>query len=334
MPRERPAESPRDPLDEFLSAYAPLVEWLHAKAKAARWGLTPLCFAEALRHSVEHHFRGSSGVAASRSGASAAEVAAYLESLHAEDLALACACSEGNEPAWEYFMRAYRQDLYAAARAIIGQASARADEARARELADSLYADLYGLEQRGARRRSLFDYFHGRSKLSTWLRAVLAQRFVDALRAGQRTESLEEKEDGEVLRGRAPGDTAADPDRARYVAWLQAALLEALAALGPRDRLRLAYYYVQELALAQIGRILGEHEATTSRHLDRTRRELRQRVERALREGRIRAPGTPPAGKLSEAQIRLCFEYALEEWPFDLTRALSTETSGPKREDE
>ncbi len=317
MPPEPPAESsPR--LHEFLSAHARLVERLLAKTEAARWGVTRTRFAQALHRSVEHRFR--------EARPAEAEVAAYLESLHVEDLVLACACSDASEPAWEYFVERYRQDLYRAARAIIGQAGA--DEARARDLADSLYAELYGLEQRGAHRRSLFDYFHGRSKLSTWLHAVLAQRHVDALRAGQRTESLEEKEEAEARRSRGP-DVPPDPDRAQFVALLQAALVEALAALSPRDRLRLAYYYVQELTLAQIGRILGEHEATSSRHLDRTRRDLRQHVERALREGRV-SLGAAPAGKLSDAQIRLCFEYALEEWPFDLTHALSTQARGPK----
>ena len=94
---------------------------------------------------------------------------------------------------------------------------------------------------------------------------------------------------------------------------LQAVLQAALAALAPRDRLRLAYYYVEGLTLAQIGKLLAEHEATVSRKLERTRREIRKQVEAALRREK----------KLSDAQLRLCYEYAREEWPFDLTRALS-----------
>jgi len=82
--------------------------------------------------------------------------------------------------------------------------------------------------------------------------------------------------------------------------------------------LRLALYYVQDLTLAQIGRLLGEHEATASRHLDSTRRELRRRVEEILR----------AENGLSDAQVRLCFTYAVEEWPFDLTAPL--EKSGPQ----
>ncbi len=304
-----PPEDPTDRLNRFLSTHVRLVEWLLAKTEAARWGLTRVRFAEALQRSVEHRFRGANPTAA--------EVSAYLESLHVEDLALACACSDGNEQAWDDFVRRYREDLYAAARAITacrGNSPGAAGAAQTRELADSLYAELYGLAEHAPRRRSLLDYFHGRSKLSTWLRAVLAQRHIDALRAAQRTEPLGEKEEAYIAETlRAHGSPVLpDPDRARYLDLLQAALLEALAALGPRDRLRLAYYYVHERTLAEIGRILGEHEATASRSLERTRRELRKEIERILRAEK----------RLADAQIRLCFEYAMEEWPYDLTGAL------------
>ncbi len=242
------------------------------------------------------------------------EAARYLHSLHVADLALARACAAGGEQAWEHFMKHHRPGLYAAARAVAGESGAR-------DLADALYADLYGLKEREGRRRSLLEYFHGRSKLSTWLRAVLAQRHVDALRSSRRTVSLDEEPgDSDEKPGRAacvpalvsPADELS-PDRALYLGLLQTAMTAAIAALDPRDRLRLCYYYVQDLTLAEIGRLLGEHEATVSRKVDRARRGLRATVERILREEK----------KLSEAQARLCFEYATQEWPFDLTGALS-----------
>jgi RNA polymerase sigma factor (sigma-70 family) len=234
-------------------------------------------------------------------------------------LALAVACAARAEKAWEHFIAHFRPELYAAARAICRQ-----DESAARDFADSLYAELFGVgrssgEPGSAELHSLFDYFHGRSKLSTWLRAILAQRFVDTVRASRRAESL----DDEDTQREAAAITARlatsenDPDRARYLALLQVALTSALASLAPRDRLRLAYYYVQDLTLAQIGKLFGEHEATVSRHLGRIRRELRQQVERALRADK----------RLSDAQIRLCYEYAMKEWPFDLTRALTERDS-------
>lgn len=261
-------------------------------------------FTQGLLSSLENHFRGANP--------SPGDVAAYLESLHVAALALSCACIEGDESAWEYFITEFRPILYAAARAITGSDSS------GRDLADSLYADLYGLDRRsdesGADRRSLLSYFHGRSKLTTWLRAVLAQRYVDGLRAARRSESLEDENPASAtaLETSAPWKPP-DPDRPRYLALLQTALTSALGALEPRDLFRLSCYYVQEMTLAQIGRLLHEHEATVSRKLGRTRTHLRHEVERSLRD----------AKGLTPAEINLCYEYATQEWPFDLTRVLT-----------
>ena len=91
-------------------------------------------------------------------------------------------------------------------------------------MADALYADLYGLQERDGERRSLFRYFHGRSSLATWLRAVLAQRVVDAVRVERRLDPLPD-EDGPMTAVTAP---APDPDRARYLAWIRRALKAAV----------------------------------------------------------------------------------------------------------
>ncbi|MGH9592552.1 MAG: RNA polymerase sigma factor, partial [Bryobacteraceae bacterium] len=187
-----------------------------------------------------------------------------------------------------------------------------------------LYAELYGVTSTGTRKRkSLFDYFHGRSKLSTWLRSVLAQRHLDLLRAGQRTVSLESESAEAPRREIRSSDFSApaDPHRDTYVKLFERALLAALAGLDARKRMLLAQYYVDRLTLAEIGRIRREHESTISRQLDRINTELRERVTQLLRDG------APPPG-LDEAQIALAFEYALGDWPFDLNRALAQESSG------
>src|SRR5262245_49172424 len=143
-----------EPLDEAL------VRRLHARAKAERWALSLESFSYALEASASRAFSG--GPPSSRA------LTRYLESLHLEDLALACACSLGNEAAWEHFIRDHRPVLYRAADQIDPTGGAR-------EVADSLYADLYGLGTRARERQSLFRYFHGRSSMATWLRAVLVQ---------------------------------------------------------------------------------------------------------------------------------------------------------------
>jgi RNA polymerase sigma-70 factor (ECF subfamily) len=279
-------------------------------AVPADWNLKRDEFEKTLERSVARRF----GNVAPNDNA----IKAYLETLQPADLALACACSTGSPAAWDFFVAQFRPELYRAARAIAGDANAR-------ELADSLYADLYGLRESEGRRKSLFDYFHGRSKLGTWLRAVLAQRHVDEIRRTRKMESLEDEsgEDRHEITALAsaanasPTNATPDPERAKYLAILQTTLTAALDALEPRDRLRLAYYYADDRTLAEIGRLLGEHEATVSRKLERTRRDVRRRVEAELRDGK----------KWSEAQLHVCFDYARGEWPFDLTAALQSRGS-------
>jgi RNA polymerase sigma-70 factor, ECF subfamily len=300
---------------------------LQLGAAPAEWNLTAERFRDVLERSVAHRFTRALAGASSETHSNpqfhpsslaspdARALRAYLSSLHLADLALACACSDGNAAAWDFFMARFRPELYRAGRAIAGESAGR-------ELADSLYAELYGLREVAGQRKSLFDYFLGRSKLTTWLHAILAQRHVDGIRRARRTEPLKEGEAGERQNslGNSSGNSLAnseasspDPERNRYLAILQTVLTAALDALEPRDRLRLAYYYVEGLKLAEIGRLVGEHEATVSRKLERTRREIRKHVEGALRQDK----------KMSAAQLQLCYEYAREEWPFDLTRALS-----------
>lgn len=184
--------------------------------------------------------------------------------LYADDLALARACEAGDEAAWERFVREYQPILQRAAHAIDPTGGAR-------EAADALIGELYA--------RKLFRYFQGRSRLSTWLRAVLAQRHVDRLREQKRTTPLPESEN-EWPAARAAAD---ESEHGRFVASVRRALAAAIGALDARDRLRLKCYYVDGMKLAAIGRLLREHEASASRHLDRVRRELRAAVEEDLR---------------------------------------------------
>jgi RNA polymerase sigma-70 factor (ECF subfamily) len=307
-------------LDGFLAQHSKIVRELQEEAQCARWDAPQQAFAECLRRSAEKRFAGAQPAPD--------EVEAYLRSLHIEDLALACACSEGNEKAWDFFIAHFRQDLRQAARAMLRESGQR-DDARAEELADSLYAELYGVRA-GAdgRRKSLFEYFHGRSKLSTWLRAVLAQKQVDLFRTSGRTVSLDAGEEEGAPREFASralpsSSLPADPDREMYIARFDGALREALRKLAPRERLLLSCYYVDQMTLAEIGRLLHEHESTVSRQLERLRRALREGVARMLLREAPAQNGRPAEPPLDAAQVELAFEYAVQDWPFDLSQALS-----------
>lgn len=255
-----------------------LLERLYRRARAERWNLPAGVLAAALQASVDRALAGKA--------ASSRDIERYLESLHLEDLALACACAAGDEAAWDHFVREQRPVLYRAADLIDRSGGAR-------EIADALYAELYGLQGTG-NRQSLFRYFHGRSSLATWLRAVLAQRHVDRVRTERRFEQL--PDEGSLAGARSAAQPP-DPARPRYLALIEGTLGRAVSRLDAQDRLRLSCYYAQGLTLAQIGGLLREHEATVSRHLGRIRGALRRDIERQLRvdEG------------LSESEIAECF---------------------------
>ncbi len=282
---------------EFFAQHAPALARLCKRARAARWNVSEESIGEAAWRGTR-----AAGVL-DRSG-----VDSFLDALHAEDLSLAIACQTGESAPWEHFITSFRPALYAAARAIAG------DEVRSRELADSLWAEMYGLEVRDGRRRSILSYFHGRSSILTWMRAVLAQRHVDYIRSQSRMEPLDDNLERTLMSGRDDRTDSpnSDSDRARYVAMLGKALDAALKSLAPRDRMRMAYYYRHDLSLKEIGRLMDEHESTVSRRLARTRDGLKREIERTLRDG----------DKLSHDQIRLCYDFAAGDLQLDLSRAL------------
>jgi RNA polymerase sigma-70 factor len=272
------------------------VERLYEAAGAGRWSLAPEAFAAAVERSVRKYFGDTSP--------DARAIERYVGSLHVADMAIACACAEGSEAAWDHVVAEFRPVLYRAADALDPSGGAR-------EAADSIYGELFGLTLRDGVRRSHFDYYHGRSSLGTWLRAVLSQRFIDRVRSTRRTEPL--PEDDAPPHAMAAAPPPADGRWARAVELVRRALVGAVAALAPRDRLRLSCYYAQSMTLAQIGRVLHEHEATVSRHLTRTRRQLGEAVERHLRERE----------QLSDPQIAECLATVVADTgTLDLTELL------------
>lgn len=288
-PSPRRVESPAVLLDDATARE------LYRRSGAEGWGVPEEAFAARLRAAVAARLR--AGPLEDCSG--------FARSLHLNDLALACACAAGHEPAWEHFVRELRPALYAAARHVAPSA--------AEELANSLFAELFGLETRDGKRRSLLDYYHGRARLATWLRTVLVQRHVDSLRVRARLVQLDEQDDSGPMAAQAA--VVLDPHRAAYVTFAQAALDEAVARLDDRTRLCLRLYYVEGLKLAQIGRLTHEHEATISRKLERARRDIRRHIDFVLQERH----------GLTPAAVTECLAAAAESPEMDALRLLGTE---------
>ena len=163
---------------------------------------------------------------------------------------------------------------------------ARSARRRARSRRLALCRALRHQDAHGER-QSLFRYFQGRSSLATWLRAVLAQRYVDRLRAGRRLEPLPTT--ARRRHGQRRGDAASAACRpipirngARYVALLRRALARSsarsAAGIGCGSRATTC----RSSRSPRPAALLQEHEATVSRQLARTRRRNREDVERAL----------------------------------------------------
>src|SRR5579859_630402 len=153
------------------------------------------------------------------------------------------------------------------------------DAASGEELADSLFADLYGVNARAANglRKSKLVFYTGRGSLEGWLRTVMAQEFINRYRKQKRTVSLEEQTEEGVQFASALTDPARALDHGSHQ-HLETATDEALAELSSEDRFTLAAYYLDGCTLAEIARTLGLHESSVSRRLDRLSTGIRKRI--------------------------------------------------------
>jgi len=192
-------------------------------------------------------------------------------SLRVGELMLARACSAGNGLAWEEFMTRFRTPLYEAAYRIAK------DEATGRELADGLYAELFGMANAKGERASKLDYYMGRGSLEGWLRTVLSQQYVNRYRAQRKEVSLEEQVEAGKSFAERPAEKIIPPDTR-----VAEAVKESFAELKAEERWMLASYYLDERTLADIGRQMRVHESTVSRKLERLTDALRKRVRKRL----------------------------------------------------
>ena len=195
----------------------------------------------------------------------------FYKTLRLEELVLARACAAGNERAWEVFLLRYRVKLYE-----IGRQITREDSS-GRELADGVYADLFGTKTREGIRISRLSYYGGRGSLEGWLRTVLAQEFVNTYRKQRRTVSLDEESEGGVQFAAPTSEpvVVADPQLAN-------AIDEALRSLAAEDRFVLASYFLDGRTLAQIARALSVHESTISRKVEKLTKGLRKQIMKNL----------------------------------------------------
>ncbi|HKY30622.1 MAG TPA: sigma-70 family RNA polymerase sigma factor [Pyrinomonadaceae bacterium] len=246
--------------------------------------------------------------------ASGQSITGFIDGLQADDLCLILACERGDETAWSELVERFTPTVRSAAR------SASGNEEGAEDLAQSIWAELYGLRIRDdGQRASKLAYYSGRGSLAGWLRAVVAQLAVDYHRKQSRLVQTEEDADFDRLsrdsdNGKEqlthgtvnPETEIADKLAGRE---MQEALARSICDLSAEDRLLVKLYYLDGLRLREAGAVLGVHEATASRRLTKIHGELRNRVESILIDDR---GWTKAETKRSFAEVALHLETDLE----------------------
>ncbi len=280
IPRKTPPENPGNAPNSRSFNVEDLARELYERGRAEDFGIAAQDFWQILQEILEKNLAASDEETAARD---------LLASLRVEDLCLARGCAAGNEKAWEGFLLRYRESLYDMAHSI-----AREDTI-ARELADNIFADLYGISTSGGERVSKLRSYTGVGSLAGWLRAVMARSYIDIYRKGRRTVSLEEEQEFTEVSAASPDpEIQVDPR-------LEEATAEVLGALPAEDRFLLASYFLDGNTLAEVARMLGVHESTASRRVEKLTANVRKKIREILqRRGMTRAQ----AEEALEADVR------------------------------
>lgn len=238
----------------------------------------------------------------------------FIDKLQADDLCLIVACERGDQKAWNDLVERFSATVRSAAR------SASSNEEGAEDLAQSIWAELYGLRVReDGKPAGKLAYYSGCGSLAGWLRAVVAQLAVDQHRKQSRLVQTEEDADFDRIIQQGKDESnwsghggAVNPELEVSTklagAQMQKALSASIKQLSAEDRLLVKLYYFEGLKLHEAGALLGVHEATASRRLTRIYADLRQRVEGILMDH----GWTGPEIKRSFSEVALHLEADIE----------------------
>lgn len=255
----QPATQGEAPVSRLAGLDA-LVSDLFARSDAVTFGFSLQLFTAILEEVAAKYLQPD---------ADAATVGEFFSTLHIQELVLARACARGTDAAWDAFLLRYREPLYEAGISIAK------DYGVGRELADSLYADLYGAgSSRGV---SPLNSYMGYGSLEGWLRTMMARSFIDRYRQERRLVSLEEEsEEGMQFAAPQPAAVANVDPR------LEQATDEALASLDSEDRFILASFFLHGRTLAELAQVLRLHESTVSRRVHKITANLRKQILRGM----------------------------------------------------
>lgn len=117
--------------------------------------------------------------------------------------------------------------------------------------------------------------FREEARFSTWLYRIVTRRALDAARSSRKRAERESAVEPEVIEARpAPGGTALPEASLRRLRF-------ALGTLEPTPRAVVTLFYLRDLPVREVAKILDLPEGTVKTHLHRSRAELRRAWKRA-----------------------------------------------------
>lgn len=200
-------------------------------------------------------------------------IRSFINALHLEDLYLATACAQGDNSAWEKFLKLYKDVIFKTAYSCCDSADT------ALELAESILSELF-MPRSLERNESKIATYNGRGSLKGWLRAVISRAAIDMIRRKKRFTQLDpESREHQRLAISTPV-TSFD---GRHLREAENALGNVLKELPDKEKMLLNFYYYHNLSLKEIAVYFNVHEATISRWLDAIRKKIKKSVERRLK---------------------------------------------------
>ena len=153
-----------------------------------------------------------------------------------------------------------------------------------------------------------------------FLRATLAQRNVDRHRRTNRETAFPDRD--------LPAAAPAPAPRADLIERVKLVLGETLGGLDAEERFLLSAWFLDERTLIDISRILGVHEATVSRRIQRLTMRLRKELARKLQMSGMSHDTAEEALEIDPRDLEI--KFAKPAANFSSRRVLQNRESSPR----
>jgi RNA polymerase sigma factor (sigma-70 family) len=192
------------------------------------------------------------------------------------DLSVARQAIAGDQ---EAIMRV-RSELSSVLGVLLSKCRDKYSEEKAREIVESLPADLIAGVPRDGKNVRLLEMYQGRAPLRSWLAVVALSRLKSWWRSPQyrNLARMREEDDDRDFTDTIAAAVTGSPGDSEIIAILSDALSEALRSLPSRAAVCLRLVHLHDVEQQRLAQMLNCHAATISRELAQTQEGIKKRV--------------------------------------------------------